>query len=243
MDANKNVYRYISFENFVDVVINERLTLVSPLSFWEDTYEGWLFRMLQQKYPDSQSNQFPQNALHAIQLLGKTVVAQCWTKNCDSVAMWSIYSYSNKAVMIKTRQSKLVSINGLTSFADVEYNDTKQTAKDELRKMMRFNHPKTGLGLFTPFIRKRSEFAHENEVRVFAVKDGPINTNSKGETLEINIAPVSEFIEGVMVHPLATDWYVNIVHSFCDRFHIMFDGRSELYQLKIEPYETILPIV
>lgn len=82
MDANENVYRYISFENFVDVVINEKLTLVSPLSFWEDTYEGWLFRMLQQKYSESLSNQFPQNPLQAIQLLGKSVVAQCWTKNC-----------------------------------------------------------------------------------------------------------------------------------------------------------------
>ena len=137
----------------------------------------------------------------------------------------------------------MASINRIMSLVDVEYNDTKQTAKDELSKMMQFNNSQAGLGLFAPFIRKRNEFSHENEVRVFAAKDGPINTNSKGETLEINIAPVSEFIEVVMVHPLATDWYVNIVHSFCDRFHIMFDGRSELYQLKIEPYETILPIV
>ena len=137
----------------------------------------------------------------------------------------------------------MASINRIMSLVDVEYNDTKQTAKDELSKMMQFNNSQAGLGLFTPFIRKRNEFSHENEVRVFAAKDGPINTNSKWETLEINIAPVSEFIEGVMVHPLATDWYVNIVHSFCDRFHIMFDGRSELYKLKNEPYETILPIV
>ena len=243
MDANKNVYRYISFESFVDVVINERLTLVSPLSFWEDTYEGWLFRMLQQKYPDSQSNQFPQNALQAIQLLGKTVVAQCWTKNCDSVAMWSIYSYSNKAVMIKTRRSKLASINRIMSLVDVEYNDTKQIAEDELRKMMQFYNTQTGLGLFAPFIRKRTAFSHENEVRLFAAKDGLINTNSKGETLDLNIAPVSEFIDGVMVHPLAPVWYVNIVQTFCDRFHIVFDGRSELYQLKIEPSQTILPLI
>lgn len=243
MDTDENVYRYISFENFVDIVINEKLTLVSPLSFWEDTYEGWLFRMLQEKYPDSQSNQFPHNSLQAIRLLSKSVVAQCWTKNCDTVAMWSIYSYSNKAVMIKTRRSKFDSINGTTSFVDVEYNDTKQIAEDELRKMMQFYNTQTGLGLFAPFIRKRTAFSHENEVRLFAAKDGLINTNSKGETLDLNIAPVSEFIDGVMVHPLAPVWYVNIVQTFCDRFHIVFDGRSELYQLKIEPSQTILPLI
>lgn len=242
MDADENVYRYISFENFVDIVINEKLTLVSPLSFWEDTYEGWLFRILQQKYPGSLSNHFPQNHLQPIQLLGKRVVAQCWTKNCDSVAMWSIYSYSNKAVMIKTRRSKLDSIYGIKSSVDIEYNDTKQTAEDELRKMMQFNNPQTGLSLFTPFIRKRTEFSHENEVRLFAVKEGFSDTNSKGETLDLNITPVSEFIDGVMVHPLAPAWYVNIVQTFCDRFHIVFDGRSELYQLKIDPSQTILPI-
>lgn len=139
----------------------------------------------------------------------------------------------NKAEQITTSR--------IMSLVDVEYNDTKQTAKDELSKMMQFNNSQAGLGLFAPFIRKRNEFSHENEVRVFAAKDGPINTNSKWETLEINIAPVSEFIEGVMVHPFGHGLVCQHSSFLLRPFpYIMFDGRSELYQLKIEPYETIL---
>ncbi len=43
---------------------------------------------------------------------------------------------------------------------------------------------------------------------------------------------ISEFLEGVMVHPIAPKWYVDIIYDICQLKNIEFDGQSEIYQLK-----------
>lgn len=43
---------------------------------------------------------------------------------------------------------------------------------------------------------------------------------------------ISEFLEGVMVHPLAPQWYVDIIRDICETRKIKFDGQSEIYILK-----------
>ena len=43
---------------------------------------------------------------------------------------------------------------------------------------------------------------------------------------------LSEFLEGVMVHPLAQQWYVDIVRDICQSKNIKFDGQSTIYKLK-----------
>lgn len=42
---------------------------------------------------------------------------------------------------------------------------------------------------------------------------------------------VPEFIVGVMVHPLAPDWYVDMVGMFCDKNDIPFEGKSKMYKI------------
>lgn len=43
---------------------------------------------------------------------------------------------------------------------------------------------------------------------------------------------ISEFLEGVMVHPVAPKWYVDIIEEICKSKKIKFDGQSEIYKLK-----------
>ena len=43
---------------------------------------------------------------------------------------------------------------------------------------------------------------------------------------------ISEFLEGVMVHPVAPQWYVDIVQDICRLRNINFEGQSEIYKLK-----------
>lgn len=40
---------------------------------------------------------------------------------------------------------------------------------------------------------------------------------------------ISEFLEGVMVHPAAPQWYVDIIRDICQSKNIKFDGQSEIY--------------
>lgn len=43
---------------------------------------------------------------------------------------------------------------------------------------------------------------------------------------------ITEYIEGVMVHPLAPQWYVKIIEDICKKKKIHFDGQSTIYILK-----------
>ena len=43
---------------------------------------------------------------------------------------------------------------------------------------------------------------------------------------------ISEYIEGVMVHPLAPQWYVKIIQDICLQKNIKFDGQSKIYELE-----------
>lgn len=49
------------------------------------------------------------------------------------------------------------------------------------------------------------------------------------KTIEVSFSHVPNFIIGVLVHPLAPEWYVDIVREFCVRNAIPFEGKSTLY--------------
>lgn len=41
-----------------------------------------------------------------------------------------------------------------------------------------------------------------------------------------------KYINGVMVHPEAKTWFVDIVKEICEKNHIVFDGQSKIYKLQ-----------
>jgi hypothetical protein len=49
-------------------------------------------------------------------------------------------------------------------------------------------------------------------------------------TKDISFANIPDFIEGVLIHPLAPKWYEEIVKEFCKQNAICFEGQSTLYQ-------------
>lgn len=54
----------------------------------------------------------------------------------------------------------------------------------------------------------------------------------KDNVLIKEVEDVSEFLEGVMVHPTAPKWYVDIIYDICKSRDIPFDGQSDIYTLK-----------
>lgn len=54
------------------------------------------------------------------------------------------------------------------------------------------------------------------------------NTNKQGVKY-ISYAHIPDFIESVIVHPNATDWFVDTVKYFCESNEINFHGKSDLY--------------
>lgn len=207
------IYRYIPFETFIDIVVNNTLTLLSPC-LWEDSFEGWFWKMFQ----DSEK------AGAAADMLYNTVFAQCWSKNRDSAALWSIYSYNKKAVMIESTKESLESLGKLFC-KDIDYSTDANLSIDDLVAWICNPDPRT---LVFPFTTKRSEFLHENETRLFAVvKDNP----ERKRSLEVPVGDVKTVINSVVVHPFADDWYVKIVEGVCKKYNIRFSGKSHLYDI------------
>lgn len=55
----------------------------------------------------------------------------------------------------------------------------------------------------------------------------------KTETM-LNVYNLSEYIEGVRIHPMAQDWYSEIIEKICNRHKINYLGRSDLYDKPIK---------
>lgn len=75
-------------------------------------------------------------------------------------------------------------------------------------------------------------FQYENELRLIggSFDDSP---HRMGEGIVyLPIADISNFVERVMVHPLADDGYVSLIEKICQHFGIQFWGRSKIYEFK-----------
>ena len=207
------LYRYITFETLADIVINKRLALVSPL-IWEDAFEGWFWKAIVIDGKPEHSE--------PISKAINSLFAQCWSKNCDSAALWSIYSYNQKSIMIETTSEKLQKLPKIT-IKEINYSDDAEMDVDEVVGMLM--HPSLD-NLLLPFTKKRSEFSHENEVRIFTTKKNP---DGFLKAVHIPIYDVDTFINNVVVHPFAPEWYIDIIREFCKNYHIQFSGKSKLY--------------
>ena len=52
--------------------------------------------------------------------------------------------------------------------------------------------------------------------------------------ISLSIYSLSEYIEGVRVHPMAKDWYSDLIEKICNEYKLTFLGRSDLYNRPIE---------
>lgn len=79
------------------------------------------------------------------------------------------------------------------------------------------------------FFHKRKCFAYEDELRLL------INPEKLPDNKQIYYHPITafeEFIDGVMVHPLANKEYVALIEMLCKQFNIPFWGQSEIYNFR-----------
>lgn len=219
-----NLYRYMSFESFVDIVINRKLTLLSP-DLWEDTYDGWLWKDMVHM-PTEKVEKFP-NVNKLSKKKYSSIFAQCWSKNGDSIPLWNIYSYDKKSIMIHTTQQELEKLDGII-LKEIQYVDTPSVPIDFLSEFVINPYETNPEQIILPLCEKRSEFEYENECRIFCID----TTKSViDKSTDVAILNINDFIKDVVVHPFAQEWYVDIVKSFCVKFNINFNGKSQLYNL------------
>ncbi len=69
----------------------------------------------------------------------------------------------------------------------------------------------------------------EQEYKNFVEKKS-CRSESNFHLKHISFSHIPEFIESVMVHPTAADWYVHTVEQFCKKYQINFVGKSNMYK-------------
>lgn len=165
IDLDQAIWRVVSAENLVSDISHSSLTPVRPSS-WEDPYENF-FEKCKFKLPTGE-------AVNVTAVLQR-FFGQCWTNQPEETdATWRIYSPKNEGVRVRSSVGALVAAMsraeethggnyfvGLVSYADQSYIDialrhTPRTlfVKEAAREIVK------------TLLVKRSEFAHEKEVRI-----------------------------------------------------------------------------
>lgn len=177
LDNSTSVYRIISIEAFLGILINKKERYVRPIDWWQDTFEGYMLHQLDTKASRRQVlerlyNISDKDINLMIRNLSKLLrsryscYAQCWSTTPDSDALWRIYAYNNRAIQLKSSVSnirKMIDVSGEDGFKS-EINFVKYDINDEeeaLNKILVQNAK-----VDAAYFHKRPAFKHEAEVRV-----------------------------------------------------------------------------
>ncbi len=230
---SKRLHRYMSFPEFVNMVQSKQLHLVDPLK-WEDKYEGYLFRMLKsekgkQKILEA-SKKYTNDEEKVIEVLENKVPkvrCQCWTEKYNDILMWNLYSYNNEAIMVSVKRKSLEELDEI-ELIDIEYDPEDTDIDSEIHKIIHDD----GIYFREVFKYKRNIFGYENEVRMIAKTSTYDKLTNTQKTYPVKLGDMGTFVENVLVHPAAPDWYVNTVKIFCEAHGVEFGGRSDIYELR-----------
>lgn len=251
---NDFLYRYVSFETFVGMVQKKALTFVLP-SVWDDPKEDLPFNQFLEKiefgleiafliaahnktYAQSWSELAESDAMwriyahnnrslrikvsqekisrlndvHIVPVKYSDEFFSC--ENSGTETLLSSLAYKRTA-FCHEKEVRLISIYKFEDKQDVDLH-IKAVC-------MQYKHPDRVKILETLFPDIGFEEKLERLGELLNIRDG------RKETKDISYAHISNFIDGVMVHPLAPEWYVNVVQEFCSRNKIPFEGKSQLY--------------
>ncbi|HCI6059315.1 Protein of uncharacterised function (DUF2971) [Klebsiella pneumoniae] len=160
------IYRIFSFKRFEELITQKQLVLVKP-SMWDDPYENFILKT---------EVDYSNGEIASLEDLNRTWYGQCWTENIDTDAMWRIYSHRKDGVRVKTTARKLFSAvyDDTDKYANLKYFIGKVEYKDKseiINIMNSITFSEMILGgqnnIFAEFLCiKRTEFNHENEVRI-----------------------------------------------------------------------------
>lgn len=248
------LYRYISFESFVGLVQNKALTFVLPES-WEDPKEGSAFF----EFLNSLEDVFEKILCYSIynktfgqcwtKLSESDAMWRIYSYNNRAV---QIKVDTDKLFLLKdvrivpveyTDSYEIDSSKKIESF--YQSLAVKRIAfqhEDEVRLIVNYkfksdddfeNHAKALLSFSKhPQWEELLESLYPGMPIEKQIEEAAkmLNVgNERQNTLDVSFENIPKFIAGVKVHPMAPDWYVDVVREYCNRNSITFDGKSSLY--------------
>ena len=245
MDRDTEIYRYLSFKRFHQMLFQKQIALVLPEK-WDDEYEVFWLKSLhseegQQRCAEylKQFGEDQQKIKDQIDCLSRVnlnhTYCLCFSQCRDEEVLWRANSDNKKGIMITTTCGNMEdlirdSADSSPYIAKIQYDLVPSKTFDSFLKQFIVLSDNTVVN-WDPFnflLHKRSSFSYEKEVRVMCHY---YKENSDG-ILPCRIPDLSSFICEVMAHPLAEDDYAEKIRSLCEHFKIHFAGRSKVYRFE-----------
>lgn len=168
------LYKYISFNRFIEMIELERLYLTN-ITLWEDPYEGYpIITSFNDQIPNLCIDLMGGNLVSVMQgSTLKCLYAQSWTYDTEeSDAMWRIYSQDKLGVRIAVELKELLFyikeavVNRTIEDIIINHYKVKYQENSHAENCMKI---KKGRNIFTDKDIcgvKRSAFEHEKEYRI-----------------------------------------------------------------------------
>jgi hypothetical protein len=204
-DLDQKIYRIFSYGRFQEMFGNKELVLLNP-SKWDDPFENFFLKT----EVDCGGGE-----IATLEALARDWYGQCWTTQSDSDAMWRIYSPEKEknGIRVSTTIRKL--FTAIWDAADdsaylkffigkVEY----LTKADIIAFLNKTSFSSITMGgtndLFSQLLLvKRTEFSHENEIRIIVDDVDKLIGDHRSKTYKIAIDPHTLFDE-VCIDPRTT---------------------------------------
>lgn len=248
------LWRVLYFEKFCDIIINKKLFMSQPSSF-QDPWElyppnKWLEEEFWVSKIDSLDEKNLQNSF--VRDIAKNLALNiqgmyefkddygisCWSEGQEEKEyLWRLYSSGRNSVAIKTTVQNLLKSfhNSFNSvfLGKVDYIDYKSDQMQLYSQSIYVMDQELSIKAIAaddqilPFMFKRKDFKHENEVRVIKYWNQPNNEIDR----QLSIDP-NELINEVIISPFADDWFINVVRNLILEKSIITSGqiyKSDLY--------------
>ncbi len=181
------LYRFISYKQLLDIIVNGRFTFVKYKLF-DDPWEGFFHKAF-----------FKIDEFNSYNVLGENrPFIMCFTERKDSDAMWRIYSQQSSGVQISTTVSKLKRlVSDVTGFdcylRNVIYDDEIMNEDFFIK-----NYPTSSMKekIVKCLFHKRKAFDHEQEARLVLYSQ-----SDRDEDIYHVYADPNEIIEKIFLDP------------------------------------------
>ena len=217
-DSNKiYLYRFMSIEQFVDMLLNKQNTLVQP-SLWEDPDEGIL-------------SSFSQNTKSPLFRSIGQCYGQCWTRNEECEAFWRRYCHKQSGRCVKIKVSRDNLRKTLESYdadgveyvlGDINYaplSDKKETvelakvvsSKISQDEILSYNSV-IGTVEFGLMLLKREAYKYEEETRILTFHEKEVPDRKVWKyPFDVNSS-----VEEIMLDPWTPDYCI-------ENYKLMFE--------------------
>jgi len=215
--GNAIIWRYMSLEKFLDLLINSQL-FFSNLNRLTDKYEGTVydknFKSEVKAIMESEFNGFDEIDLNheraRVEILKNFTLVNCWTmRRHESYALWKIYGGNNSSIAIKSTVSSLKdSINS----TEQEFNEDIFMSKVKYQQKL-----DDSFSRIDATITKKPFYDFESEIRLIILNYNKSEGGykipydiSKGRTVKLNL---EKLINEIYISPfLKKQYHQNLKH-------------------------------